>query len=326
MTRSDSSSPVPAREYIPALQAHDGSDDRGGRQGNDWLASCLSDCWGPRPVSDRTSEKPLPELSGEALSRFKEKLNLPDHETASAVRRDINRYGTSPADTSVELMGSHRVLGMGEYHEGGSHFRATGNQVIERLQAAGATHLAVEMPANLKPLYDEFERTGKIPDGMLTGFWNTEDFRNLVTAARDAGMKVVPVDLPKPWDGRWSKRDPHMAGAIGEILESDPKNKVVAWLGAMHLANMEGTANDTYTTAGTILKDRYPGQVATMNHVRLEERLLGLTSDIRRPVAVKTEGNAVGALKESVYLQQPGVMSHDHWDYSVIYPLENGHR
>ena len=293
-----------------------------------WLASCVDDCWSPRQIADKggSSEKPLPELSAKELSGLKEKLNLPEEDTAARVREDINLLGKDPADMAVELIKNHRVLGMGEYHEADSHHRAVGIQAIARLKEAGATHLAVEMPSDLKPLYEQFEKTGELPEGMLTGYWNTKDFRELVTEARKAGLKVVPVDLPRPWEGKWHKRDPHMAQLVGDILDSDPKNKVVLWLGSAHLADVAGEAPEGYTTAGTVLKDRYPGQIATTNHVKLDERLLGLTTDLKKPVAVPNLGTSVGALKESDYIKKPGTISHDHWDYSFIYPLKNGKR
>ncbi|HMP50990.1 MAG TPA: hypothetical protein PKD05_05490 [Candidatus Melainabacteria bacterium] len=306
-------------------QPHIAKEDRTSQA---WLASCVDDCWNPRPIEDKgsTSEKLLPELSEKDLSGLKEKLNLPEEDTAAKVREDINRLGKNPADMAIELMNGHRVLGMGEYHEGESHHRAVGIEAIGRLKEAGATHLAVEMPSDLRPLYEQFARTGEIPEGMLTGYWNTEDFRKLVSEARKEGMKVVPVDLPRPWDGKWSKRDPHMAQLVGDILDSDPKHKVVLWLGSAHLADVAGEAPEGYTTAGTVLKDRYPGQVATTNHVKLDERLLGLTTDLKKPVAVPNLGTAVGELKESDYIKKPGTLAHDHWDYSFIYPLKNGKR
>ncbi|MCA9804583.1 MAG: hypothetical protein KC777_21580 [Cyanobacteria bacterium HKST-UBA02] len=325
MTRLDGALP---QDHIQAQQALDGTGYNAGREENTWLAACVSDCWSPPSIAGRGADsgKRLPDLPEEKLSELKEKLNLPESDTAAGVRGDINRYGTNPGDTAVELMKKNRVLGMGEFHEGDSQFRATGIKTIERLKAAGATHLAVEMPSDLKPLYEQFEKTGEIPDGMLTGYWNTRDFRELVTEARKAGLKVVPVDLPRPWDGKWSQRDPHMARLVGDILDSDPNNKVVLWLGAMHVANVEGKAHDQYTTAGTVLKDRYPGQVATMEHVRTSERLLGLTTDLEKPTSVRTRGTAVGRLKESAYIQEDGQLPHDGWDYSVIYPVKNGKR
>lgn len=326
MTMVDGS--VPVRENITAHQAGEGTDRSGGREEYTWLAACVNDCWSPRDGAGRGADSAslLPELSRDKLSALNEKLNLPEGDTAARVRSDINRYGTSPDDAAVELMKRNRVLGMGEYHEDGSQFRATGIEIIERLKSAGATHLAVEMPSNLRPLYEQFEKTGVIPDGMLTGLWNTPDFRELVTKARTAGLKVVPVDLPRPWDGKWSQRDPHMAKLTGDILDSDPGSKVVLWLGAMHLVNMDGKARDQYTTAGTILKDRYPGQIATMEHVRIADRLLGLTTDLEKPTSVRTRGTAVGSLKESAYIQEKGQLPHDGWDYAVIYPLKDGKR
>ncbi|MDV7390024.1 hypothetical protein RZS08_01670, partial [Arthrospira platensis SPKY1] len=56
---------------------------------------------------------------------------------------------------------------------------------------------------------------------------------------QDEGLEIVPANS----SGTEQERDNHMASVISNILEKDPGNKVVFWVGQMHGADTSSGAN-----------------------------------------------------------------------------------
>jgi hypothetical protein len=157
--------------------------------------------------------------------------------------------------------------------------RPFGIAIMKQLQQQGFTHLAVEQPVggrasidaliNDKPVGSPlnvnelaarhsavsetinttsiFDPRSQTAGGELMGLMALEgnlkhspDYVNLLLAARDAGLKVVPIDhnlaFARVMD---PMRDTTMAEESMAILDSDKNNKVAAWLGGYHATRSE---------------------------------------------------------------------------------------
>ena len=155
----------------------------------------------------------------ERLNQEKQK----EKELLKNVKELINKIGGSPKDALIDAVRNSKVVGIGEMHARGgvSPLRDLGTSVMQDLHdRGGATHLAVEFPKILQPVFDKFnndpnkgelEIPDKIigPDGkedtseeargaLRVLHWLKEgegqDLMIVPTAARNAGMKVVCVD------------------------------------------------------------------------------------------------------------------------------------
>ncbi len=147
------------------------------------------------------------------------------------MQREIKEHQQDARATLIAALNRNRVLGMGETHHGANPHRRLGASLMRDFAAAGATHLAVELPIGEQARIDEFVRTGRLGTAELPYFIVHENYISLLHAARSAGLKVTCVDA-RPGEPR---RDQHMAERIGEILDANANNKVVFWVGSLHL-------------------------------------------------------------------------------------------
>lgn len=261
-------------------------------------------------------------------------------ETAEKVLKEINKFGTEPISTLTGLMEKNRVLAIGESHETPNPQRDLGFAAMDSLKKAGATHMAIEAPANIQPQLDEYMKTGKLNEETLPPLLRHDDFLRILEKARANNIKIVAVDEnyeykenndeagkipirpafraePKP------SRDELMADGITRILNADPRNKVIFWVGSMHLAN---DCPEVAKVAAGLLKDKF--SVATVTAIKERERggslypLPEITTDIRIATAVSTEkAKTLGALPTSKFSERDFIDKHQKaWDYVVIYP------
>lgn len=268
----------------------------------------------------------------EELERRLDKVNV-TKETAEKVLGEINLYGEPPETVIKDLMAKNRVLAVGESHQTPNPQRDLIAQNMSALKEAGATHLAVEIPTSTQTILDQFQSTGKLDLESLPNMLRDQAYLQMLQAARDNGIKIVAVDRsdtpaatgkPTPSDApteTLQTRDQTMASNIGKILDQNPSNKVVFFVGARHLnrSNIPDTR-----LAADYLKDKY--DTATVKPVYANSRgefiypLSEITVGIEEPVAVSTErAKALGRLPDSKLNQYDQEYERD-WDYIFIYP------
>lgn len=222
-------------------------------------------------------------------------------------KAEINRVGVDPHSAIVDAMKSNRVVGLGETHFPGNPWRSYGKDLIPDLKQAGATHLAVEIPESWQPQIDNYLRTGRLPLTVIP-LLGHEHF-GIMSAARESGMDIIAVD------GRHSdNRNLKMAEKIHDILQESPDNKVVYWVGSNHLQT-GGKEKATFDYLSPV----YPVVSFHSPHPLIPEGLSGLSSHIRKPVAIPMDSAPISGTTPEF----PGLgsqTSYQRYDYSVILP------
>ncbi|MGD9682774.1 MAG: hypothetical protein AB7W16_16410 [Candidatus Obscuribacterales bacterium] len=165
-------------------------------------------------------------------------------EQAALLRTEFETNSKAPFATLSNLMRANDVVGIGEIHYVAGHsnnpIRDLGPTAIKTLAAAGATHLALEIPHTLQPLLDNFEKTGVIDQTRLAPTQQTQDYLKIIEAGRACKLKLVAIDVPEPWRTEVTPRDIQMASAIKSILNNQKGARVIAWVGSMHLEHGQG--------------------------------------------------------------------------------------
>lgn len=264
-------------------------------------------------------------------------------QTLEEIRQEVREKGKDPTAAVPEIMKAVRVLAIGETHSPNNQHRRFGAEIMPKLKDSGATHLALELQKQYQPDIDHFMKTGNFEEGFLSSPDMGEEYKDILRAAREAGMKVVAVDKdrsgggggggggggsdssegnaptlaeaqpPEEEDNR--SRDEIMSEGISSILDANPKNKVVFWVGGNHLSRN----HSDYTGSGAILAQKY--KVATIlpqSDLAITDTLVGITRDITQPTIV----NLKEAPKTADLKTSSTVLSNNYqdWDYTIIYP------
>jgi len=275
--------------------------------------------------------------------KLPEKLPFPlygmdiSRQTLEEIRQEIRENGKDPKAVVPETMKNVRVLAIGESHQPNNQHRRFGAQIMEKLKESGATHLALELQKQYQPDIDQFLQTGKFEEDFLSSPDMGEEYTDILRAARKAGIKIVAVDkdrsggggggggsdsatysppeteTPEETDKR--SRDEVMTDEIGKILDADPKNKVVFWVGGNHLSRTPGD----YTGSATLLAQKY--KIATIlpqSDLSFTDTLVGITRDITKPTMIDlTKSQKTGDFKQG---STDLASNYRDWDYTIIYP------
>lgn len=310
-------------------------------------------------------------ISPELQKKLAETLKLIKQEHAEhwkKVKELINSSGTDPLDAMLGALKDSRVIGIGEMHTlNHNALRRWGVDNMKQLHdKGGMTHLGIEMPSILKPVFDKFN-SGKgpleIPDKLLKPD-GTEDtspeavgalkflrkvqekdpeMLALWTAARDAGVKLVPVDHPgtglqfeDPTNPNIPKmmrdRDKVMAENILAITNGDKSAKVGAWLGSLHFAD-DGEKGKG-RSAGEILREELSkkGEKFTSFYTQIGNgpfapgtSLFPLTTQLTKPVSVdskdaKGKPNALGEVNMFAQPDPAYPYTLSNYDKVIIFP------
>lgn len=176
-------------------------------------------------------------------------------------------------DFSVILQSNIRVVGFGETHTS----KKTKEELIahmSELHSSGITHLALEfIPADQQELIDDYQRSGNDREKVVKFFkdYESESYMSLIDSATNVGVRVVGIDLPHAEQERRKSelfssenftdikdknplefflkfidlhsqlqtglRDEQFANIINDILDIQPKSKVVFLVGERHLSS-----------------------------------------------------------------------------------------
>jgi hypothetical protein len=286
--------------------------------------------------NDSGDGKFIPPKVGDKLQKVLDQTGT-TRETAEKVRSEINEKGQDPAKVLPDLMRQNRVVAIGETHETPNPQRDLGAQEMADLKKSGATHLAIEAPASIQPQLDEYMRTGILDPNVLPPLLRDADYLKMLEAARASGLKITAVDQNRQYNeasdsdrptphfadhGPYVDRDDLMAKNVGKILDQDPANKVVFWVGSQHL-NQSENPNPHHKTAAELLKEKTP--TATIDPVYASRGygvypLNEITTGTKNPVALKTsQSPTLGSLPESKFEIGPKEYMRD-WDYVFVYP------
>jgi len=178
---------------------------------------------------------------------------------------------------------------------------------------------------------------------------SSPDIIGMWTAARDAGIRINPVDNDA---NGWLFSDPHnleyvrltarrnedMAANILSVLNQpvkpgDPPRKGLAWLGNMHIAD-DGHGIDAEKPALQIVKEELAksAEKTTTFFTQINSRqsiassLFALTISLDRPVAVATHGkegspNIMGQLGMASIATPALPFNLDSWDNVIVFPV-----
>lgn len=274
---------------------------------------------------DKSDSKPVPTekqpavpnenqfFSGQLSDADRKRLESEEvkPELIEAISKKLNAVGKDPQTAILDAVKSNRVVALGETHVSPNGLQEDGIALIPKMKEAGLTHLAVEIRKSQQGMLDEFLQ-GKISsDEFKTRFFETHDHKGhgddwlkLMKTAHNAGIKVVAVDDYKNLDKieylgiskeTATQRDKSMSGMIGDILDKDPKAKVLFWVGADHLE--KGVGKYQCDTAGELLrqKGKKDGFGIAVFGAQLEDSASGnrteatLAGMARRPVAFQTD-------------------------------------
>jgi hypothetical protein len=193
------------------------------------------------------------------------------------------------------------------------------------------------MAESLQPVLDKFAATGVLDEDKLPVLDRNPAYINMLKAARDAHLKLVAVDsdavYTEPHTSRdingllrnfdpdtadryeqiWRIRNSTMASDIENILDTDPKAKVVFWVGATHLEDFSRLGKGQPTSAAELIHEQY--SMPTVVPQDAWRRIGGAAHRLKKPEVVSTsEAPVLGSLKESEF--EPT----KRFDYLVFFP------
>lgn len=242
---------------------------------------------------------------------------------------DIKQYVNNSAQNAEEgLIGvwqkEHpRVLAIAENHQSTAdrEFTAT---LVKDLKAQGATHLALELPANCQPALDKFAETGD-PSDLPAVVGDKVAYAKILKAAcqPDAEghkLKLVAVDIDS---NDQSTRNKAMSANVGKILDADPNARVVMLGGSAHFARQEEHGEPP--SLSDLLRDK-GYKTCTVLGDSPEETLFHLTRELKESIMVPTKNSPlanlpVGNFDGSYYHS----VNYGDYDYVLAYPDPPGH-
>lgn len=321
--RNDYSAVDVALLGFPAFDLDDGA-ERVKMQGQD-----------TRAFAGKVSEK-ISDADRKALKRDEIQTS-----EATEIRKEINQKGQDPKRVLLDALKDNSVLLIGETHQENNPHRKLATSMMADFKAAGATHLALEIPKKSQPILDEYMRTGdeKVLDKLVMeslfgggSFHGQQSYRDLIEAAHKAGLKLVAVDTTvSAFD---FTRDKSIAQNVGDILKSDEKAKVIMWYGSRHgakdgpgeLKSVLGEVIDRWEDTAAELLRKGGHSVATVwagaPSLDQDERLLSAAGKVKDPVAIKTKDAPHLAELKSQTVQEfwERYQKYGDWDYVILYP------
>lgn len=258
----------------------------------------------------------LPEKLPEPLPPKLEGLPGATKEGLEKIRDEIRTNNLDPEKVLPSLMKDVRVLGLGETHDWDNPQRQFGTKMMPELAKNGATHLAIEVDSDKQPIFDEFMKTGKLDMKDLPALLQDEEFVKMLNAARENGMKIVAVD-----DHSHRHRDQAMAANIGKVLDQNPENKVVFWVGSAHLERLtDPDVNQEVKTASQILEQKYKTATVVPNIPERDGSTLPhATPDLARPTLLPISRMPATSEFRSSRLDIPKSWYHNA-DFVIMYP------
>ncbi|MFA6212782.1 MAG: hypothetical protein WCT03_08405 [Candidatus Obscuribacterales bacterium] len=268
-------------------------------------------------LKDNPNHKDLsPSQNLEAFGKYKTNFEEKEKLKAKPYLDEINKAGEDPTKHVSDAMRNNRVLMIGEQHSLDGPMHKFGAGAMKDLRAAGATHLAVEIPQGQLDKYNKSRDLKDLPEA-----YQTSDFAKMMDNARTSGMKVVGIDNGTgDTDGKAAQeRDNFMAKQIKQILDSDKNNKVVYWSGMMHGAD---TTSGAYRSTADILRNQKVAISTTMEQSSATptDDLTYYAKHLEKPTAISTKKTPLIAGTEVPRLGNDVQERYGMWDSVLIFP------
>ncbi len=318
---------------------------------------------GPVQRSDRPGEHRDGPSREEILKKLEELEKIIRKETAEQVEKAtkyIKDKGTDPKAAILDSVKNNHVTFLGEIHTVGTEnpHRQMVRDALKEMPPG--SRLATELPDVLKPVFDKFNESKKgsdfeIPD-KLDGPYAKEalellrkvkemspDIIDMWKAARDNGIKVVPIDnaasvMPDSDPNKateMARRDQNMKDHLLKMVKDDPKSRVIAELGNLHAARSPD-GKERFKSAATLLSEdadfkKMGGKIQTFYAQIAEGHGIGAalfpaTLELDKPLTVKTkqDGKANDVGKVPIF-ESPRVNAQfgyklDSFDNVIVYP------
>lgn len=268
--------------------------------------------------------KPSAELN-QKLVHVLDEIDKEQNEKWLAIKHVVNDQGTSPDYAILNAVRNDRIVVIGEQHTflGTNPARLDLARMIPVLKENGATHLAVELPASMQIVFDEFEKFPGIPmaavldilrsskmisqqdnDVLMKMVFLCPDLELMWNIARNNGLKLVCVD-ENNMEADGLARERYLANSVMNIVRQNEKNKVIFCTGNLHAIDTKGKAPKEDRRAAELLRQGLqPGEtmttfVSVLGGIEAEKlTLYPLAKSLSRPVAIPTrdengEPNAV---------------------------------
>ncbi|MDP3509516.1 MAG: hypothetical protein Q8T09_16200 [Candidatus Melainabacteria bacterium] len=251
----------------------------------------------------------------EQLAMYKEyeqKWMQEREEEARPYKEEVEQHGKPPVEVLTEAMQHNDVLMIGEKHLEKSPHREGMTPLIEELKKSGATHFVVEMePAQLEAYLND-NNMEHLPAGL-----RHQDYVDLLKKVQDEGLNIVAANS----SGTEQERDNHMASTVSDILELDPKNKVVFWVGQMHGADTSSGAN---LSTANLLRDKGVTVATVMEQSPSASGFDSLTryAKVDKPTAIKTKDSPKISELEFTVIGNDIEEKYGLWDIVILYPKE----
>lgn len=257
----------------------------------------------------RTAEPPPQENKWEIRSRLVERI-----------KQEVQSSGLDPGDAIAAALRRGRAVMVGEYHVPDSPNRLLGAKIMPQLKETGLTHLAIEQSSDSAGKI--FDANGKVNRDVLAPLLQHHEFYSLLEAAKKEGIEVVPVDAAENASRDLASRNVAMDENIANILDADPANKVLYWVGNKHLQTIEEPGEGLQVAQ--LLRNRNLA-VTTFygrhDNFWREEPLRNLYSP-NRPVAIPTANAPTLSSLNWLHPDQSGHALHHfgEFDYLLMYP------
>jgi hypothetical protein len=295
----------------------------------------LKEASGKTAKIDSSAVAKTTKLDGAALSK--------------AIESEVLRTGLDPTDALIAELKRNRVLMIGEYHSPDNPHRAFGAELMPKLKAAGATHLAIEHAAQHKGKI--FDAAGEINRNQFSMIMGQPEYFRMLHSARRSGLDIVPIDAPdkilaptvkriekqyagldpgdighKVTEATLTARNEHMAMEINRILK-DPNAKVVFWVGNYHL-NTTQLAGEGPQVAKILRNQGIPTSSFASQHDGY------WSNEPMRSIYTPLETRAIpikdAPVIASQTMQTPKEPGHDQlffkqYDYLIMYPKKGYH-
>ena len=235
-------------------------------------------------------------------------------EDAAKVKAEVSKNGMTPEKALTDSMKSARVVGIDNPQIDWKQNLDFSTKAFKALKDGGATHAVFDVPESLKPLLDEFNKTGIVDRTKLNLNAKTDYDAVSMQAALNNGLKIVSGGTEAFID---NSRSEQRAKAVQDIIEGDKNAKVVLVSSGEHLAS----GNDRQGNPSTIQRLRDAGLPVTTAKVTdadsYDDRTAVLGRTLNAPVAIPLDKSPAVASLKAGFVGEHKLSS---WDINIIMP------
>ncbi|MBS1992877.1 MAG: hypothetical protein JSS83_20310 [Cyanobacteria bacterium SZAS LIN-3] len=262
----------------------------------------------------------LKNSAGTTYDKWDNTVFYPPHYKMEAVEAELRQFGKDPAAALTDAVASNKVVVLGEMtqaepEEQVSAHRTFMTQQMPALKKAGLTDLAVDMPSSYQKAVDEFNRSG-IWSGPLPDSYDKDDFKQMLDAARGAGIKLHAVGIQNESLATMEQIIDGLTDSVGNIAGSSPDAKVLLWCREEKMANFKDDQNRNVSVASKLMDRHTSVQAFAAFNQDFTDTSLGLVTEITpRPLTFDpSKTRLLGEVPNTYGLQM------NRFDNVIVYP------